>query len=120
MLLKTFRKISEESEKKWFGAISRLTRYALKLRSDVDLLLGRFFSPEDLCTVTQNDELSKENLVEHKRLIQVLAGAVHTQESLRVEAEARTKLLEQEVGRWLLDWQIMRKDSLLSVYILAH
>ena len=116
MMLKIFRKVMEESEKKWFKVIENLTKYSLKLKADVEFLLGKFFSKPDIQTVMENNNPSMENLAEHKRLLQISVGAFFSQESQRIEAEKKTSLLEEEVNRWVLDWSSIRKSSELVVF----
>ena len=115
-MLKIFRKYQEESERKWFKTLEQLTKYAVKLKSDVEYLLGCYFSsPDDVTRIMLDNSLTAENLAEHKRLIKLCLGSYYNKESQFVAADTERRVLTEDVNTWIKDWDEIRASNLLKV-----
>eukprot|EP01022_Parablepharisma_sp_SALTPOND_P032104 TRINITY_DN828_c0_g1_i1.p3 TRINITY_DN828_c0_g1~~TRINITY_DN828_c0_g1_i1.p3 ORF type:complete len:380 (+),score=42.98 TRINITY_DN828_c0_g1_i1:1910-3049(+) len=115
-LLKIFRKIMEESEQKWFATIQYLVKYTMKLKSEVEFLLGKAMDESDVNRVMGNNVLTLENLIEHKRILKVVLGTCYTEEAKRVEMEKKVKDLQAEINEWVVGWDLLRNSKTLHVF----
>lgn len=119
MMMKIFRKIMEDTERKWFNTIEGIIAYTIKLKHDNEYLLAKFFTqPEDVKTVMDNNTLTMENLANHKRMLHLTLGAYYTQESERLSAETQAKLIEEEFRKWVYGWDLLRKNDQIIVLII--
>eukprot|EP01022_Parablepharisma_sp_SALTPOND_P002435 TRINITY_DN109_c0_g4_i1.p2 TRINITY_DN109_c0_g4~~TRINITY_DN109_c0_g4_i1.p2 ORF type:complete len:402 (+),score=42.85 TRINITY_DN109_c0_g4_i1:1171-2376(+) len=115
LMLKIFRKYQEAAEQNWFRVITQLVNYTLKLKHEVEYLLAQYFTtPEDVSRIMENSALSIENLAEHKRLINLCVGAYYSKESQLISLEKEKQALENDVKKWIYDWDIIRNSTLLS------
>ena len=74
--MKVFKEYFELNEQKWLEVLKGLKEYIDKLRRERELLLGKFKSMNQIDTkaILKQKELTMENLVQHKALIEKLIG----------------------------------------------
>ena len=115
-LLKIFRKIMKLSEQRWFGAMEHIVQYAIKLRADIEELLTSSFPEQKVSQRLDNNAITTENLLEHKRIVKIVIGEYRAEQAKRVELEKKIKDLEAEISEWVLDWDSLRKSEKLKVF----
>lgn len=78
------------------------------LKADRKILLTAHDIPDELEKLLENDQLTKENLMNHKEMIKKLVGKVHDAEDRSFIAELEKKHIDDEVRSWIYEWDRIR------------
>ena len=116
LLLELFKRYFEENEKRWFKIINNLQEEMLRLKHEQEYLLAKYFKDgKEMDNILHNNEVTIENLQEHKRIIRLVLGSYFNEESKRIIAESRATAIEKDIKKWIIDWDILKISPHLNV-----
>lgn len=118
--MRIFKGLFKESETKWIEILCRIIKQVKKIKNERDLLLAKFFNKDETTTITSNFEITRDNLIAHKQLIERIVGQYYNEESERHIAIIQRDSLEKEIKKWIPCWDQIKIDDELKVYLLFY
>ena len=119
LLLKMFREYFNKNEEKWFKVVNGLVDQLLKQKAELAYLLAQNLTGiDDVETILTNNEVSVENLAEHKRLLNQVIGAYNNEETKRIDAENKIKYVNGMASKWIYDWERIHHNIDMLVLLL--
>jgi len=106
----------EEQENQWFAALEYIVKYAQNVKCENDILMSKTLNKTEIDRVSENTELSYENLIEHKKIIQNLIGNLFSEKHKNEEFHLKIKTIEDEANMWIKDWNILRENNEINVF----
>lgn len=70
--------------------------------------------PDELEDLLENDEVTEDNLNNHKQMIKKLIGKVHDAEDRSFISELEKKHIDDEVRSWIYEWDRIRISHKVS------
>jgi len=116
LLMLLFKRYNEESERKWQSVMKGLKEYIDKLKNEREYLLCKFnYSAQmNLKETLENKELTEENLIEHKTLIEKIIGEFYDIEDRHFTENYKRKYFEKEVYDTMWEWDKLRVSKHLK------
>lgn len=110
LITKTFKEYFEENERKWNGIMKGLKDYIDTMRKQREYLLCKFkpSSTLDFKKVMQCKDVSLENLIEHKTMIEKMIGEYYNLEDKHFSENFKRRHFEKEVYEIIPNWDRMR------------
>jgi hypothetical protein len=118
LIMKLFKQFFRENETKWMQTVGGLRDYIEQIRKDKEFLLGKFKASPGVSVgihcakqVVQNEEVSYENLVSHKALINQIIGEYFNLEDESFHETFRLKNLTQQTNDLIVGWDSIRSSE---------
>ncbi len=119
LLYKLFVHFLAEQDKKWIYVINKM-----KERVNIYKNLSKIFLSqknkniqiiENLTTILYSNKISKENLQNHKNIINQLIAIVNEKREEVYQLESKISILEHELNFWLVDFNDLKLDQNLRI-----
>lgn len=124
LMMSTFTEYFKVNELKWVEIVQGLKEFIDTLKNERVFLLSKLkpFGTRNVQDILSNKDLSLENLIEHKTIIEKLIGEKFEIEDRHYDEQSKRKYFEKEVHALIHDWDSIRysdrvKTSIMEVDI---
>ena len=119
LLYKLFVHFLAEQDKKWINVINKMKEKINYYKNLSKTLLSQKNNNtqniEDLTTILFSNKISKENLQNHKKIINQLITIVNEKREEVYQLEAKISILEHELNFWIIDFNDLKLDQNLRI-----
>jgi len=122
LALKLFREYFLENEKKWFSILNSFFLLMERFKIENEFLSAQYLKSEkdDISKIIKNYELSLENLLQHKHLLNKLIGLLNREQTDRINILNKKNLQLKEFSSYIKNWEIIRKSPILKAILIRR